>query len=139
MCVMLPPGARIPWCGRCKPGPRHHPFAPSLRPRRNLICREQDASFSLRELAFFERASKRMYSCATRHSAAFRSTRINTSQGSSKPCSRAALWSNVRVQEQPALAPSAAMTESENEPFPCLSAIMAVNTSCSFSIRSTSV
>ena len=44
--VMPPPGVRIPWRERCKPGPRHHPFAPSLRLRRNLFCREQDTWFS---------------------------------------------------------------------------------------------
>jgi hypothetical protein len=60
-------------------------------------------------------------------------------QGNSKPESRNAFWSNVKVQEQPALVPSAAMTASANEPCPSLSAIMALKTSCSFSTTSTSV
>jgi len=60
-------------------------------------------------------------------------------QGDSKPESRNAFWSNVKVQEQPALVPSAAMTASANEPCPSLSAIMALKTSCSFSTTSTSV
>jgi hypothetical protein len=60
-------------------------------------------------------------------------------QGNSKPESRNAFWSNVKVQEQPALVPSAAITASANEPGPSLSAIMALKTSCSFSTTSTSV
>jgi hypothetical protein len=60
-------------------------------------------------------------------------------QGNSKPESRNAFWSNVKVQEQPALVPSAAMTASANDPCPSLSAIMALKTSCSFSTTSTSV
>ena len=60
-------------------------------------------------------------------------------QGNSKPESRNAFWSNVKVQEQPALVPSAAMTAAANEPCPSLSAIMALKTSCSFSTTSTSV
>lgn len=59
-------------------------------------------------------------------------------QGSSKPESRRAFRSNVSVHEQPALAQRAAMTASANEPFPCLSTIMAVKTSCSRSTTSTS-
>jgi hypothetical protein len=39
-------------------------------------------------------------------------------QGNSKPESRNAFWSNVYVQEQPALVPSAAMTASTDEPLP---------------------
>src|SRR6266699_4472071 len=60
-------------------------------------------------------------------------------QGSSKPGSRSAFRSNVSVQEQPILAPSAAITASAKEPCPSFSAIMAVKTSCSFSTTSTSV
>src|SRR5207253_6584851 len=62
-----------------------------------------------------------------------------TTQGNSKPESRNAFWSNVKVQEQPALVPSAAMTASANEPCPSLSAIIALKTSGSFSTTSTSV
>ena len=60
-------------------------------------------------------------------------------QGNLKPGRRSAFWSNVNVQEQPALVPSAAMTASANEPCPSLRATMALKTSCSFSTASTSV
>jgi hypothetical protein len=46
--------------------------------------------------------------------------RRRATQGSSKPGSRSAFWSKVKVQEQPALVPSAAMTASANEPCPSL-------------------
>lgn len=64
---------------------------------------------------------------------------LGATQGNSKPERRNAFWSKVKVQEQPALVPSAAMTASANEPCPSLSAIMALKTSCSFSTTSTSV
>ena len=49
-------------------------------------------------------------------------------QGNSKPESLRDFRSNVSVRDQPALVQRAAMTASANEPFPCLSAIMAVKT-----------
>ena len=42
--------------------------------------------------------------------------RMRATQGSSKPGSRSAFWSKVKVQEQPALVPSAAIVASANEP-----------------------
>jgi hypothetical protein len=55
-----------------------------------------------------------------------------TIQRNSKPGSRNAFWSNVKVREQPSLVPSAAMTASANKFCFSLSAIMVLKTSCSF-------
>ncbi len=59
-------------------------------------------------------------------------------QASSKPGRRSAFWSNVRVHEQFARAPSAAMTASANEPWPPLSAAVARKTYSSFLTMTTS-
>lgn len=68
---------------------------------------------------------------ALAESSGARGTRVDL-QGNSKPLRRAAFLSKVRVDVHPAHVPRASMRESENEPFPVLREIIAVNTSCSF-------